>query len=113
MPHCEVTTNVQPADTKALSLKAANLIAELLSKPLSYVTSIINHNSGMVFGGSDAPAAYIMIGSIGSVGGEKNNAIIAGVTKLFSEALGVNSERISIEIRDIPRANYGINGATL
>ncbi|KAJ2796049.1 hypothetical protein H4R20_005670 [Coemansia guatemalensis] len=113
MPHCEVTTNVQAADPKELSLKAASVVAELLSKPLSFVTSIVNYNAGMICGGSDAPAAYIMIGSIGSVGGSKNAPIIAGVTKLFSEALGISPERINVEIRDIPRGNYGINGAQL
>ncbi|KAJ2080267.1 hypothetical protein H4R24_003185 [Coemansia sp. RSA 988] len=111
MPHLEVTTNVQVADTKELSRKAARLIAELLSKPLSYVTSIINCNPDMIVGDSDAPTAYIKIGCIGSVGGSKNVPIIAGITKLFSEALGASPARISVEIRDMPRENCGVNGA--
>ncbi|KAI8318928.1 Tautomerase/MIF [Martensiomyces pterosporus] len=112
MPTCEIITNVQPADAQALSAKASALVAELLSKPLGYVLAFVTVNPSLTFGGTDLPAAYVTIGSIGSVGGDKNSPIVAGITDFVSRELTVRPDRIYVGIHDIPPADFGHNGRT-
>ncbi|KAJ1664563.1 hypothetical protein IW140_000988 [Coemansia sp. RSA 1813] len=113
MPLCRITTNSQLQDAKALSTKASATVAELLSKPLSYVMTIVTHNESMTLGGTDEPAAYVHIGSIGSVGGDKNKPIVAGITDLLAAELGVKPARICVAVQEIDRTELAFNGTTL
>ncbi|KAJ2776377.1 hypothetical protein H4R18_005705 [Coemansia javaensis] len=112
MPVCEITTNVTPADAAALSARAAAAAAEVLGKPLSYVMALVTVNASLTFGGTAAPAAYVTVGSIGAVGGARNAPIVARMTELVARELGVPPDRIYVGIRDIPRTDFGHNGAT-
>ncbi|KAI9504682.1 hypothetical protein GGI25_000668 [Coemansia spiralis] len=112
MPHCKITANVQCADAKALSVKASNTVAQLLGKPLSYVMAFVTHNPSLTFGGTDEPAAYVSIGSIGAVGGAKNKTIVAGITDLISSELNIKPNRIYVGIQDIDPTEFGFNGST-
>ncbi|KAJ2156988.1 hypothetical protein GGF46_004808 [Coemansia sp. RSA 552] len=112
MPLCEITTNVTPDDAQALSAEAAGVVAQLLSKPLAYVMAMVHVNPSLTFGGNGEPAAYVSIGSIGAVGGDKNKAIVAGVTELVGRALGVDASRTYVGIQDIPRTDFGLGGRT-
>ncbi|KAJ1842099.1 hypothetical protein LPJ70_003961, partial [Coemansia sp. RSA 2708] len=94
MPLCEITTSIEPRDTKALSLKAASVVADLLSKPLSYVMALVHYNPSLTFGGTDEAAVLVNVGSIGAVGGEKNKAIVAGITELIGQELVVPANRV-------------------
>ncbi|KAJ2518451.1 hypothetical protein H4217_003327 [Coemansia sp. RSA 1939] len=113
MPLCNIITNVQAHNAKALSIKASALVAELLSKPQSYVLSMVTHNSSLTFGGTDEPTACLHIWSIGSVGGDKNRPLFAGITKLVADELGIKPSRINIYTRDVDISDYGINGDIL
>ncbi|KAJ1743705.1 hypothetical protein LPJ55_000415 [Coemansia sp. RSA 990] len=112
MPLCEITTNVRTADTKALSLKAASTVAELLSKPLAYVMAEVKHSPSLTFGGTDEAAVLVNIASLGAVGGDKNKAIVAGITALVGKELAVPPNRVYVWIHDIPRTDFGFNGST-
>ncbi|KAJ2399145.1 hypothetical protein GGI23_002825 [Coemansia sp. RSA 2559] len=112
MPLCQIITNTRPKDSKALSTKASSAVAELLSKPLGYVMTMVTYNSSLMFGGTDEPAAYVQIGSIGSVGGNNNIRIVAGITKLVAAELDVESSRIYVAIQDIDGAEFALNGST-
>ncbi|KAJ1664564.1 hypothetical protein IW140_000989 [Coemansia sp. RSA 1813] len=112
MPICQITINTQPQDAKALSTKASAIVAELLSKPLSYVMTIVTYNESLTFGGTDEPAAYVHIGSIGSVGGDKNKPIVAGITAFMEAELGIKPARMNVLIQSIDRADLGLNGST-
>ncbi|KAJ2055657.1 hypothetical protein GGI17_006564 [Coemansia sp. S146] len=114
MPTCEIICNTLSADVdaKALSAKAAAVVAQLLSKPLSYMMSYVTVNPSLTFGGTDAPAAYVSIASIGAVGGPKNGIIVAEITALVTRELGIQPERVFVGIRDISADSFGHNGLT-
>ncbi|KAJ2332609.1 hypothetical protein GGH91_006133 [Coemansia sp. RSA 2671] len=114
MPTCEILCNALGAgvDAGALSAKAAAVVAQLLSKPLGYMMAYVTVNPSLTVGGTDAPAAYVSIASIGAVGGPKNGAIVAEMTGFISRELGIQPERIFVGIRDMPASDFGHNGKT-
>ncbi|KAJ1962984.1 hypothetical protein GGI12_002315 [Dipsacomyces acuminosporus] len=112
MPTVEIITNVQGADTKALSVKASEVVAKLLSKPQGYVLAFVTVNPSLTFAGNELPAALVNIGSIGSVGGPRNQPIVAGITGFIASELDVSPQRIYVSIRDIPATDFGHNGST-
>ncbi|KAJ1798906.1 hypothetical protein LPJ59_002189 [Coemansia sp. RSA 2399] len=112
MPLCQIITNIRPMNSKALSIKVSSTVAELLSKPLSYVMAMVTYNSSLTFGGTDEPAAYVQIGSIGSVGGNSNINIVTGITNLVAAELDVEASRIYVAIQDIDGAEFALNGST-
>ncbi|MEA3243296.1 MAG: phenylpyruvate tautomerase MIF-related protein, partial [Pseudomonadota bacterium] len=67
MPLLKIQTN-QPIDSdrqKTLINRASQELASILGKPERYVMVSIEHNPAMLFGGSDAPLAYLELKSIG------------------------------------------------
>ncbi|KAJ1805830.1 hypothetical protein LPJ56_005276 [Coemansia sp. RSA 2599] len=112
MPVVEITTNVQSADSPDFSAKMAHAVAKILSKPVSYVMVFATYSQSMTMGAEGSPAAYVRVGSIGAVGGSKNNAIAAEITGLLGAELGVAAERVYVDIRDIARSDIALGGKT-
>ncbi|KAJ1735109.1 hypothetical protein GGI11_004572 [Coemansia sp. RSA 2049] len=112
MPICQITTNVQLSDDKALSFKVSETIAELLSRPLGHVMTMITYNSSLTFGGTGKPAVFVYLGSAGSVGGKKNKSIVAGITELLASELDIDPNRINIRIEEIDISQLGLGGKT-
>ncbi|KAJ2068427.1 hypothetical protein GGI01_002188 [Coemansia sp. RSA 376] len=112
MPTCEILCNVLSADVdaKALSAKASVMVAQLLSKPLGYMMTYVTVNPSLTLGGTDAPAAYVSIASIGAVGEPTNGIIVAETTALVTRELGIQPERIFVGIRDMSVDSFGHNG---
>lgn len=113
MPCFIVNTNL-PADKipKSFMKDSSHLIAKLLGKPESYVCVRVNANQMMIFGGSDAPCALVVLDSIGAVGGAKNQKLVPPIMKHVEEALGIPQDRFYITINDVPGSNMGWNGST-
>lgn len=66
----------------------------------------VTDNAAVIFGGSDAPCALGIMGSIGSIAKESNGGIQSDVTDLLEE-YGVTEARIYINFFDMPRENVG------
>ncbi len=66
----------------------------------------------MCFGGSEDPCAYCEVVSLGSIGGEKNKAISAGVCGFIQQKLGVSPSRTYILFVDPQRSDFGFNNST-
>ncbi|KAJ1644637.1 hypothetical protein LPJ64_003713 [Coemansia asiatica] len=112
MPVVEIKTNVKSADSQEFSAKVAHAVAELLSKPLSYVMAYVTYTPSMTMGAEGSPAAYVRVGSIGAVGGSKNNTVAAGITGLLETELGIAADRVYVDIRDIARNDIALDGKT-
>ena len=113
MPLLKIQTN-QPIDAdrqRTLISKASQQLASILGKPERYVMVSVEHNPAMLFGGSDAPLAYLELKSIGLA--ESRTADFSrALANLLHDELGLAADRIYIEFSDAPRAMWGWNGGT-
>ncbi|VFM98191.1 MAG: Phenylpyruvate tautomerase PptA, 4-oxalocrotonate tautomerase family [Candidatus Kentron sp. G] len=118
MPYLKIQTNVTTADSsadsageKAILTRIAAGIAAQLGKPERYMMGAMDTGCTMVFGGSDAPVAFVELKGIGlpeARAAELSEALCSSI----SAELGIPPDRIYIVFADIPRALWGWNGGT-
>lgn len=113
MPMLKIQTNTPVAEEnrKALASLASATVAELLGKPERYVMVSIEENPSMLFGGSDAPLAYLELKSIG-LPDSQTSKFSARLANLLEEQLGLPADRVYIEFADAARNMWGWNGGT-
>ena len=92
------------------SLSAA--VASATGKPESYVLVSLRTDVALCFGGTEAPAAFAELLSIGAVGGAKNKTISRAVSDVVTAKLGVPSSRFYLSITDKQGSDFGWNGGT-
>jgi phenylpyruvate tautomerase len=113
MPTLRILTNVQvPAEGRSgLLAHASRAVAEMLGKPESYVMVILEDGRDMLFAGTQAPAAYLELKSLGLT-----DAKAAGYSRtlcdLLAAALDIPAERVYIEFAAPPARLFGWNGGT-
>ncbi|HUL11591.1 MAG TPA: phenylpyruvate tautomerase MIF-related protein [Methylococcaceae bacterium] len=113
MPYLKIQINreVVPEKSKQVLALASRKTAKELSKPESYVMVEITSNPAMLFAGTDEPAAYLELKSIGLP-----TVLIRPLSKmlcgLLEEQLGIDPARIYIEFTDVKGSCWGWNGST-
>lgn len=113
MPYLMIQTN-QPVGHgagKDLMDKASARVAELLGKPERYVMVGLHAGVPMVFGGSDDPAVYMELKSIG-LPANRTAELSEALAEFARQELAVGRERVYIEFADAERRMWGWNGAT-
>lgn len=113
MPYLSIQTNISVSadDSQSLLGRASQLTAEQLGKPESYVMVAIHAPVPMMFAGSDAPAAYLELKSIGLP--EDNTKLLSqALCGLIQKELGIEKDRIYIEFSNAGRHMWGWNGTT-
>lgn len=113
MPYLKIETNV-PVSTSgrtAIMQQATGLLSEQLGKSESYIMIAVEEAGAMMFGGSEEPAAYLELKSIG-LPAEKTKPLAAALCALVEALLEVPPERTYIEFADAPRNMWGWNGDT-
>lgn len=113
MPLLTIDTNAAPADDTIEQLVRASSarVADALGKPERYVMVKFEHNPHMLFGGEDAPLAYLELKSIG-LPEDRTAELSQALCDLVSSHLGVASDRIYVEFANAARHMWGWNGAT-
>jgi len=113
MPLLKIQTNqlIDADRQKTLLSKASQKVASILGKPERYVMVSVEHNPAMLFGGSDAPLAYLELKSIG-LPESKSADFSRALADMLNDELALPAERIYIEFTDAPRAMWGWNGGT-
>ena len=113
MPLLKIQTNqtVDADRQKTLITRASQAVADMLGKPERYVMVSIEHNPAMLFGGSDAPLAYLELKSIG-LPESRTAEFSKALAGLLADELGLPADRIYIEFADAPRAMWGWDGGT-
>ncbi|RTZ96443.1 MAG: hypothetical protein DSY90_10350 [Deltaproteobacteria bacterium] len=113
MPYFCIDTNQARDDgsTRALMKKASAFIAGLLGKPESYVMVSIKPETPITFGGTDDPAAFVRLKSIG-LSGNRCAVFSEKICDFVHRELDVPSDRIFIDFEDIERSMFGWNGNT-
>lgn len=114
MPTLNLTTNV-PVDAVVASdilRDATRTVAKIIGKPESYVMIIINEGVPMAFAGSEEPAAYAELISIGGLGPSVNGKLSAALAEILETKLSLDSSRFYIKFYDVERSYFGFNGST-
>lgn len=113
MPLLSVTTNQPLADSdRAAVLKTlSEAVATALGKPERYVMVSYRHNPDMLFGGDDAPLAYLELKSIG-LPGARTGELSAALAQAMQTHLGIAADRVYVEFADAERHMWGWKGGT-
>lgn len=113
MPYLRIQTNL-PVDVlgkTALARRASALVARELAKPESYVMVAFAPEQPMMFGGSDAPCAYLELKSIG-LPAARTNGLSRVLCELIEGVLGIPPARVYIEFSDVEARFWGWDNAT-
>ena len=113
MPYFSIETNqaIAEASNRELLKKTSAFIADLLGKPEAYVMISIKPGTPLVFGGSDEPAAFARLKSIG-LPRDRCPELSEKICGFIDRELGVSQDRIFIDFKDLARDMFGWNGKT-
>lgn len=114
MPLLRIYTNQELATTESRAdfLRAASAeTASLLGKPERACMVTLETDRAILFAGSDDPAAFVELASLGLPTGETER-LSAGLCDLLGDRLGVDPARVFIHFRDMERHMWGTNRTT-
>lgn len=110
MPYLNIVTN-QTVDNRSDFLKTASkTVAQASGKPENYVLVALEAKADLLFGGTDAPAAFLDYRALGLPADRQ--AFSDTLCSLISEQLGIQGDRIYISMTDSERHNWGWNHST-
>ncbi|XP_022756560.1 macrophage migration inhibitory factor homolog [Durio zibethinus] len=114
MPTLNLYTNV-PVDavtTSDILKDATKAVAKIIGKPESYVMILVNGGVPMAFAGTEAPAAYGELISIGGLGPSVNGKLSSTIADILQTKLSIDSSRFYIKFYDVQHSFFGFNGST-
>jgi phenylpyruvate tautomerase len=113
MPLLKLQLSVTINEDKKRSLLTAlsKIVSETLGKPESYVMITIEQCS-IFMSGTEGPAAFADIKSIGAINNKNNSALSQKLCTFLTEQLSIPTDRIFLNFTDIPAANWGWNSST-
>ncbi|PON92616.1 Macrophage migration inhibitory factor [Trema orientale] len=77
-----------------------------------YVMILINGGVPIAFGGTEEPAAYGELISIGGLGPSVNGKLSSTIAEILQTKLSIDSSRFYIKFYDVARPFFGFNGST-
>uniref|UniRef100_K3ZKG5 Macrophage migration inhibitory factor family protein n=1 Tax=Setaria italica TaxID=4555 RepID=K3ZKG5_SETIT len=103
MPCLNVSTNVnlEGVDTSAILAEASK-----------YVMVVLKGSVPMAFGGTQEPAAYGELVSIGGLNPGVNKKLSAGVASILESKLSIPKSRFYLKFHDSKGSDFGWNGST-
>ncbi|KAI9116101.1 hypothetical protein K1719_013031 [Acacia pycnantha] len=114
MPCLNVSTNVKldGVDTSAILSEATSNVSKLIGKPENYVMVVLKGSVPMSFGGTEQPAAYGELVSIGGLNPDVNKKLSAAIASILETKLSVPKSRFFLKFYDTKGSNFGWNGST-
>ncbi len=109
--HTNVAVSDKISDPSAFLSRCSSATAAMLGKPESYVMVELCDNRPMLFGGTDAPLAFVELKSLG-LNAEQTVELSARLCELLNDALAIDPARVYIEFAAPERAMFGWNGST-
>jgi len=112
MPYLSITTNAAlSADAEsALAAAASKTLAAELGKPEAYVMVSVQTVRTLRFAGSDAPAAFLDLKSIGLPHGL--DGVAAALTAVVNQHCHIAGDRVYIAAADVSAAHWAHDGGT-
>jgi len=113
MPYFKIETSqkIKDADADKLSKDASSFLSGLLGKPEHVIMVSVCQGMRILFNQTTAPAAYVVIKSIG-LPAEKCPGYAEAVYDFLEDAIGVPADRIYIDFADINGSMFGWNRQT-
>ncbi|KAG6771468.1 hypothetical protein NC652_015990 [Populus alba x Populus x berolinensis] len=118
MPTLNLFTNI-PVDavtTSDILKDATKALSKIIGKPESvkypYVMVVMHGGVPIVFAGTEAPAAFAEVISIGGLGQSVNAKLSSTIADILQTKLSIDSSRFYIKFFDSPRPFFGFNGTT-
>ncbi|KAJ6699721.1 D-DOPACHROME DECARBOXYLASE [Salix purpurea] len=114
MPTLNLHTNI-PVDavtTSDILKDATKALSKIIGKPESYVMVVLHGGVPIVFAGTEAPAAFAEVISIGGLGQSVNAKLSSTIADILQTKLSIDSSRFYIKFFDSPRPFFGFNGTT-
>jgi len=111
MPLIKVETNAVPPRADETVKALSSLAADMLGKPEQYVLAILEDDKEMTFGGTNAPAAFVTLHSIG-LPEDRTPEFSASICSFLETAMGIPSDRIYIAFGNLERHLFGWNSKT-
>ncbi|RHN64686.1 putative intramolecular oxidoreductase [Medicago truncatula] len=114
MPTLNLFTNipVDPVIASDILRDATKVVAKIIGKPESYVMILLNGGVPIAFGGTEEPAAYGELISIGGLGPSVNAKLSSTIAQILQTKLYIDSSRFYIKFYDSERSFFGFNGST-
>jgi phenylpyruvate tautomerase PptA (4-oxalocrotonate tautomerase family) len=114
MPLIKVQTSAHPDSAQVTDLlkQLSASLAQHTRKPETYVMTAFDSNVPMTFGGTDAPACYIEIKSVGSMTPDQTQSMSQDFCQQIQQSLNVPVDRIYIEFADAKGYLWGWKGTT-
>ncbi|KAK3032870.1 hypothetical protein RJ639_037047 [Escallonia herrerae] len=102
MPCLNLSTNVclEGVDTSTILSEATSTLAELIGKPEAYVMIVLKGSVPMAFGGTEQPAAYGELVSIGGLNPTVNKKLSAAIADILETKLSVPKNRFFLKFYD-------------
>ena len=113
MPYLKIqmSRELEPEKSKALLAAASQRIASELGKPERYMMVALASNPAMLFAGTDEPAAFVELKSIGLPAG-RTKALSQVLCSLLQDCAGIAPARVYIEFTDAAGGFWGWNSST-
>lgn len=113
MPYISIQTNqsFDQSERQSLLKKVTAFAAELLGKSESKFMVHIDAGADMVFAGTDEPAAFVQLKSIG-LPREKCSDYAAQISDFLERELKIPGNRAFIDFTDIDQGMFALNGKT-
>ncbi|XP_065854813.1 uncharacterized protein [Euphorbia lathyris] len=114
MPCLNISTNVSldGVDTSSILSEATSTVATIIGKPESYVMIVLKGSVPIAFGGTEQPAAYGELVSIGGLTPDNNKKLSAAIATILEKKLSVPKSRFFLKFYDTKGSNFGWNGST-
>ncbi|XP_047310871.1 macrophage migration inhibitory factor homolog isoform X2 [Impatiens glandulifera] len=114
MPCLNISTNVtlEGVDISDILKESTKSVANIIGKPESYVMIVLKGSIPIAFGGTEEPAAYGELVSIGGLTPDTNKKLSAAISTILETKLNVPKSRFFLKFYDTKGSNFGWNGST-
>lgn len=114
MPCLNISTNVNldGVNTSAILSEASSQVAKIIKKPESYVMIVLKGSVPISFGGTEQPAAYGELVSVGGLNSDVNNKLSSAIATILESKLSVPKSRFFLKFFDAKGSHFGWNGST-
>ncbi|KAK9193608.1 hypothetical protein WN944_004305 [Citrus x changshan-huyou] len=108
MPCLNISTNVKldGVDTSSILSEATSTVANIVGKPEAYVMIVLKGSVPMSFGGTEDPAAYGELVSIGGLNPDVNKKLSAAISAILEKKLSVPKSRFFIKFYDTKASHF-------
>ncbi|WOK96683.1 macrophage migration inhibitory factor [Canna indica] len=102
MPCLNISTNVnlEGVDTSAILSEASKAVSNIIGKPEAYVMVVLKGSIPISFGGTQQPAAYGELVSIGGLNPDVNKKLSAEIATILENKLSIPKSRYFLKFYD-------------